>query len=241
MTDDELAHSSMWFVLATLTLATLASAIQLSIEPHEEECFFENLNGASPPCRRRQPPSAQKIHDFFFFFFPCRPVRDTFTLEFQVKKGGFLDVDVSIEDPSGTSLHSAQRQNDGRVTLSAQSNGLHKFCFGNKFSSLTVKVIDFDIITATKPKSAPLSELDAARAEDVDGIQASLFQLGDGLEQVEKELQYYRGRLWMHHQTNESTNDRVVTWSTFESVMVIVVALWQVWYMRRFFEVRRAV
>jgi hypothetical protein len=158
-----------------------------------------------------------------------------------VKRGGFLDIDVSIDDPQGTSLHSQQRQNDGRVTLAAQLNGLYKICFGNKFSSLTTKVIDFDVATSIRSKPAPLSELDAARADDVTGIENSIFQLGDGLEQVEKEITYYRSRLRVHYNTNESTNERVVYWSTLEAVMVVVVALWQIWYMRRFFEVRRAV
>jgi hypothetical protein len=151
-----------------------------------------------------------------------------------------LDVDLSIEDPTGSSLHNAQRQTDGRVTLSAQVDGIHKICFGNKFSSLTVKVIDFEIVAKhKKPATQPLDELDAARAEDVDSIQAALFQLGDGLEEVEKELLYLRGRNSVHHFTNLSTNERVVNWSTFEAFMTIGVSLWQVWYLRRYFEIRR--
>ena len=53
--------------------------------------------------------------------------RDTMMVEYQVKKGGFLDVDLRVEDPTGGVLHETQRKNDGRVTLAAQLSGKKHF------------------------------------------------------------------------------------------------------------------
>jgi hypothetical protein len=93
-----------------------------------------------------------------------------------------------------------------------------------------------------------LTEIDAARQEDVNGVETMLFQLGDQLEGicgfvclqvskktknhpflgVEKDLQYARGRQFSHHSTNESTHQRVLYWSVLEAVVVIAVAVFQV-------------
>lgn len=39
----------------------------------------------------------------------------------------------------------------------------------------------------------------------------------------------------------ESTNGRVMWWSLFEAATLVAVCLWQVYYLKRFFEVKRVV
>ena len=40
---------------------------------------------------------------------------------------------------------------------------------------------------------------------------------------------------------NENTNSRVVMWSCFEAFILLTMAFGQVYYLKRFFEVRRVV
>lgn len=40
---------------------------------------------------------------------------------------------------------------------------------------------------------------------------------------------------------NESTNARVLWWSIFEALVLVAMSAWQVYYLRRFFEVKRVV
>ena len=45
----------------------------------------------------------------------------------------------------------------------------------------------------------------------------------------------------VHRNTSDSTNARVLWWSLAEAFVLLLITLWQVFYIRRFFEVKRIV
>ncbi len=45
----------------------------------------------------------------------------------------------------------------------------------------------------------------------------------------------------MAFSVNESTNSRVVMWAVFEALVLVAMTLGQIYYLKRFFEVRRVV
>lgn len=66
-------------------------------------------------------------------------------------------------------------------------------------------------------------------------------RLSDLLAQVKDEQQYIVFRERTHRNTAESTNSRVKWWNLFVIGIVIGESLFQVWWLRRFFEVKRVV
>ena len=52
---------------------------------------------------------------------------------------------------------------------------------------------------------------------------------------------YMRTRERVHRDTTESTNARVQWWSVFETFVLFAMSLWQIVYLKRFFEVKRVV
>jgi|GEM_PF-3860660 len=65
--------------------------------------------------------------------------------------------------------------------------------------------------------------------------------LSTTLEGVKREQEYMQIRDRTHREINESTNSRVVMWSFFEAFVLVAISAGQVYYLRRFFEVRRVV
>lgn len=63
-------------------------------------------------------------------------------------------------------------------------------------------------------------------------------KLSEALTQVKDEQSYIVVRERVHRNTAESTNGRVKWWSMFQLMVVIGEGVFQVWWLKRFFEVR---
>ena len=48
---------------------------------------------------------------------------------FQVAEGGFLDIDVRIVGPDGKTIHSGERESNGKYTFAAHMDGVYQYCF----------------------------------------------------------------------------------------------------------------
>lgn len=66
-------------------------------------------------------------------------------------------------------------------------------------------------------------------------------KLSDILTQVKDEQSYIVVRERTHRNTAESTNSRVKWWNIFILFVVVGESVFQVWWLRRFFEVKRVV
>lgn len=69
----------------------------------------------------------------------------------------------------------------------------------------------------------------------------NLIFLAASLTGVKQEQEYMQVRDRIHRSINESTNSRVVMWSFFEALILVAMTIGQVFYLKRFFEVRRVV
>ena len=65
--------------------------------------------------------------------------------------------------------------------------------------------------------------------------------LASALTTVKHEQDYMNVRARIHASVNESTNSRVVMWAVFEAMIILAMTIGQVFYLKRFFEVRRVV
>eukprot|EP01104_Vermistella_antarctica_P002627 TRINITY_DN12845_c0_g1_i3.p1 TRINITY_DN12845_c0_g1~~TRINITY_DN12845_c0_g1_i3.p1 ORF type:complete len:215 (-),score=48.94 TRINITY_DN12845_c0_g1_i3:107-712(-) len=161
---------------------------------------------------------------------------ESVTFAYQVVSGGFLDIDVHVlHVQSGDLILSRQREKVGRFTFTTEKhrNGIYQFCFGNMMSSVTPKAVDFTLHVGQVFGKV-------ATVDDVDPLESSLWELADGLEDIEDEIVYFRNREKALRNTAESTNERVLWFSVLEYGGLICMSLWQIYNLKRFFEVRRS-
>lgn len=172
-------------------------------------------------------------------------------------EGGFLDIDFSIIGPNGQTIESGERVSNGKYAFKADMDGVYTYCFSNKMSTMTPKIVMFnmdvgepvpELSADAQSKTAFPSYLEQSsmpRSFIADGnhtkLEEMIKELSGALRTVKHEQDYMNLRERVHRTINESTNSRVVMWSFFEAFVLLTMTAGQVYYLKRFFEVRRVV
>lgn len=163
-----------------------------------------------------------------------------------LSKGDELSVSFQFGDrnPLGTEqlsgdfiLYGSQRNevlktlkdvSHGEVFINAPYNGKFQYCFLNENSGISTKDVSFNIYGTV------FVDLDDPNSDSLD---ATVRRLAKHVRDVKNEQQYIIIRERTHRNTAESTNDRVKWWSIFQLCVVAVNSVFQIYYLKRFFEV----
>ncbi|XP_076434767.1 transmembrane emp24 domain-containing protein 2-like [Babylonia areolata] len=199
-------------ILLMFVCAEYTTAYFISVDANAEECFFDKVS------------SGTKM-----------------SLIFEVAEGGFLDIDIKIYGPDDKVIHEGERESNGKYTFAAHMDGLYRYCFSNKMSTMTPKVIKFTMDIAGNH----VKDQGADKGTDSDGshnkLEEMVNQLSTALTGAKHEQEYMEVRERVHRAINDNTNSRVVLWAFFEALVLVAMSLGQVYYLKRFFEVRRVV
>lgn len=198
-------------LLALISYISYGQCYFITVDAHAEECFFDKVE------------SGTKMG-----------------LMFEIAEGGFLDIDVKIVGPDGKVIYQGERETSGKYTFAAHMAGVYTYCFSNQMSTMTPKVVMFNMDIGEAPKDQ--AGVDAqGQQDDHYKLQDMIKELSTTLTGVKHEQEYMQVRDRIHRNINESTNSRVVMWSFFEALVLLAMSLGQVYYLKRFFEVRRVV
>ncbi|CAK5091452.1 unnamed protein product [Meloidogyne enterolobii] len=118
-------------------------------------------------------------------------------------------------------------------------DGPHTYCFSNKMSTMTPKVVMFSM-DISQP-NAHAQEADGKIDADGQKLEEMIRELSAMLTAVKHEQEYMQVRDRVHRSINENTNSRVVIWAIFEAILLVSMTIGQIYYLKRFFEVRRVV
>ncbi|RDD41099.1 Transmembrane emp24 domain-containing protein [Trichoplax sp. H2] len=182
------------------------------IDADSEECFTEKVSGGSK-----------------------------MELTFEVSEGGFLDIDIKVTAPDGSDIYHGERESSGKYVFAAPVDGVYTYCFGNKMSTLTPKTVVFSLEVEARKDPAAVKDDEKDKDANHSQLDSMLTQLSVSLSSVKHEQEYMQIRERIHREINDNTNSRVVWWSFFESLILVFMTLGQVYYLKRFFEVRRVI
>ncbi|CCM01720.1 uncharacterized protein FIBRA_03785 [Fibroporia radiculosa] len=163
-------------------------------------------------------------------FFEDLHVNDKMTVTYQVGGGGHLDIDFWLQDPDNNALANHQRQSTGSISITAKRDGRYTYCFSNLMSTVVDKLVSFNVHGV----------IFVDDDDTVAPIEREIRALANGLTAVKDEQEYITIRERRHRDTAESTNARVKWWSIFQAGVLVAVVAWQVYYLKSFFEVKRA-
>uniref|UniRef100_A0AC35FLJ6 GOLD domain-containing protein n=1 Tax=Panagrolaimus sp. PS1159 TaxID=55785 RepID=A0AC35FLJ6_9BILA len=203
------------YIFALYAAITQLDAYFITIDAYEEKCFFERVKNGTK-----------------------------LVLMFEVAEGGFLDIDVKIVGPDDKEIYKGERQSSGKHTFIAYMDGIYTYCFSNKMSTMTPKMVLFTMDVAEPGNPEQHEKADPfAPAPDPDGqkLEEMIKELSNALIAVKHEQEYMQVRDRVHRGINEYTNSRVVLWAVFELMLISAMTAGQIFYLKRFFEIRRII
>uniref|UniRef100_A0AAY4D0I4 GOLD domain-containing protein n=1 Tax=Denticeps clupeoides TaxID=299321 RepID=A0AAY4D0I4_9TELE len=166
-------------------------------------------------------------------------------IEYQVLDGAGLDVDFYLSSPSGHVVASDHRKSDGVHTVETE-DGDYMFCFDNTFSTVSEKIVFFELILDNMDDGQSEPEdwkefvhgtdmLDMKMEDLMDTINSVKARLGKSL-QIQAVLRAFEAR---DRNLQESNYERVNMWSFTNMVVMVIVSGVQVYLLRSLFEDKR--
>ncbi|CAG5862545.1 transmembrane emp24 domain-containing protein 5 [Menidia menidia] len=180
-------------------------------------------------------------------FFQTMKRHASLEIEYQVLDGAGLDVDFHISSPSGHMLFNDYRKSDSVHTVEAEEDGDYMFCFDNTFSTVSEKIIFFELILDNVETDEDPDDwkeyvhgtdiLDMKLEDIMDTINNVKSRLGKSV-QIQTLLRAFEAR---DRNLQESNFETVNFWSVVNLFVMMVVSAIQVYLVRSLFEDKRKI
>ena len=108
-------------------------------------------------------------------------------LTFEIAEGGFLDIDVKIIGPDGKIVYEGEQESSGKFTFAAHVSGMYTYCFSNQKSTMTPKVVMFNMEIGEPPKPPGAEKEDDGHHGKLDEM---IKELSNSLWGVKNEQEY---------------------------------------------------
>lgn len=105
-------------------------------------------------------------------------------------------------------------------------------------STVTDKLVDFEIQIENEPRTAELPQKPGHSAEQTNGIEESVIKLSSQVSQMSRTQKYFRTRENRNFSTVQSTENRIFWFALLESLAMVTMSGLQVFVVRTFFSRR---
>jgi len=158
------------------------------------------------------------------------------------------EVDIKVTDTKDQILFSKEKADTGKFAFTLDDYDMFSICFYNKRtagmdmgSGRQPPVSDLDVKLSVKRGIEAKTYNELAKAKKLKPMELELKKLEDLAEAIVSDFAYMKSREKLMRDTNESTNSRVLWFSIFSMAVLLGLALWQVFYLKRFFKAKKLI
>lgn len=209
-------------ILVFLCILEYGTGLYFHIGETERKCFIEEI-----------PDDTTVLVNYKVEIFD--PRADDF-----IRSSPGMGMHVEVSDPDDKTILSRVYSSEGRISFTSHTPGEHVICLYSNTSawfSGTQLRVHLDIQVGEHA----IEYANIAQKEKFTELELRIRQLLDQVEQITKEQNYQRYREERFRQTSESTHRRVLWWSLTQSVVLLIMGLWQMKHLKNFFEAKKLV
>jgi hypothetical protein len=146
---------------------------------------------------------------------------------------------LTVIDTNGHVLYKKDDAQKGKFAFTTDEYDMFEVCFHSEGSH--GQGIDREIFLDVKTGVEAKNYDDLQKTEKLKPMELELKKLEDLSEAIVNDFAYMRAREEQMRDTNESTSDRVLYFSIFSMLCLIGLAVWQIFYLRRFFVAKKLI
>lgn len=155
-----------------------------------------------------------------------------YVFSYQVIRGGNKDIDAWVVSPNGKIMYKEQRKEGDEYTFDP-SKGDFQFCFGNQFSTISHKVIFFDISPDDVDRLAVEAGDETPRAQTAS--ESACDNIHFEMSAVVENQRDYRLKEAIGRHIAEGLHSKVWWWSVGQSMIILIIGFGQVFILKTFF------
>ncbi|KAG9279044.1 transmembrane emp24 domain-containing protein 1a [Astyanax mexicanus] len=173
-------------------------------------------------------------------FFQTTVENSSMAVEYQVLAGSGLDVGFTLISPHGHRLVSVFRKSEGLHLVDPTAEGDYRICFDNSFSRLAEKIVFMEVVLGSQEVDdktwTNLKEPEIMLGYNLDYIKEVIKAVDRNLERSAQTQAFLRAFEARDRYLLEDNLWRVSFWSSINLLLMLTVALAQVYTVRRFFQ-----
>lgn len=146
---------------------------------------------------------------------------------------------LTVIDTNGHVLYKKDDAQKGKFAFTTDEYDMFEVCFHSEGTH--GQGIDREIFLDVKTGVEAKNYDDLQKTEKLKPMELELKKLEDLSEAIVNDFAYMRAREEQMRDTNESTSDRVLYFSIFSMLCLIGLAVWQIFYLRRFFVAKKLI
>lgn len=160
-------------------------------------------------------------------------------ISYEVVDGASLEIDFAIFNRQYVPIHSYHREKSGVFGFNAQSEDDFTYCFSNRFSQ-DAKIASFTIHGPDEKFKIEEKAIRVVIDDSKDEVLTEISALDEGIKSIRDSHSYRKRRDEVHRRTADSTNSRVVWWTLFQIILICATCVFQVLYIKHFFEAKHS-